>query len=177
MATPPLPQPSAPESSRKPARPVADAQPPFPDAAAAKPAREGTVFHLLVERGWDPELAYTADQRIRAMTSEIVAAGLQPVLAELRQMRESMVTKADLAGFATKADLAGFATKADLAGFATKADLAGFATKADLERTENNLRREIAERDVRLIKWMFGAMLAQAALIVALIVGFLTLLA
>ena len=141
MATPPLPQPSAPESSRKPARPVADAQPPFPDAAAAKPAREGTVFHLLVERGWDPELAYTADQRIRAMTSEIVAAGLQPVLAELRQMRESI------------------------------------ATKADLERTETNLQREIAERDVRLIKWVFGAMLAQAALIVALIVGFLTLLA
>ena len=141
MATPPLPQPSAPESSRKPAQPVADAQPPFPDAAAAKPAREGTLFHLLVERGWDPELAYTADQRIRAMTSEIVAAGLQPVLAELRQMRESMVTK------------------------------------ADLERTETNLQREIAERDVRLIKWVFGAMLAQAALIVALIVGFLTLLA
>lgn len=84
------------------------------------------------------------------MTSEIVAAGLQPVLAELRQMRESMVTKGDLAGF---------------------------ATKADLERTETNLRREIAERDVRLIKWVFGAMLAQAALIVALIVGFLTLLA
>ena len=101
------------------------------------------------------------------MTSEIVAAGLQPVVAELRQMRESMVGKEDLAGFATKADLAGFATKADLAGFPTKADLAN---------TEANLRREMAEREVRLVKWMFGALMAQAALIVALVVGFMSLL-
>ena len=97
------------------------------------------------------------------MTSETAAARLQPVMAELRQMRESTVTKADLAGFATKADLAGLATKADLAGLATKADL-------------TNLRRELAEREVRLIKWVFGAMLAQAALIVALVVGFVTIL-
>jgi hypothetical protein len=90
------------------------------------------------------------------MTSEIAAAGLQPVLVELRQMRESMATKADLAGFATKADLAGFATKADLAGFATKADL-------------TDLRREMAELEARLIKWMFGALLAQAALVVGLV--------
>lgn len=159
--------PTHPPSSREPREaPVpspADTPPPGPDAAAPKPARKSTLFHLLVERGWDPVLAYTVDQRIHAMTSEIVAAGLQPLMAELREMRERMVTKADLTGFATKADLAGFATKADLTGFATKADLA-------------DLRREIAERDARLVKWVFGAMLAQAALIVALVVGFVSLL-
>ena len=131
MATHPVPQPS-PESSGKPAQPSANAPPSGPDAAAAKPAREGTLFHLLVERGWDPVLAYTADQRIHTMTSEIVAAGLKPVLAELRQMRETM---------------------------------AGFATKADL-----------AERETRLIKWMFGAMLAQTAVIAGLVVGVVPLL-
>ncbi len=143
-----------------------------------------------MERGWDPELAYTADQRIHAMTSETAVARLQPVMAELRQMRESMVTKTDLAGFAAKTDLAGFATKADLAGFATKADLAGLATKADLAGLATkadlagfattadltNLRRELAEREVRLIKWVFGVMLVPVALIVALVVGFVTLL-
>ncbi|MXX86316.1 MAG: hypothetical protein F4Y71_07665 [Acidobacteria bacterium] len=82
-----------------------------------------------MERGWDPELAYTGVQRMHAMTSEIVAAGLQPVMAELRQMRESMVTKADL-----------------------------------------------AERETRLIKWMFGAMLAQTAVIVGIVVGVVPLL-
>ena len=44
------------------------------------------------------------------------------------------------------------------AEMATKADLANFATKADLEKRMSALTR-----------WMFGAMLAQAALIVALL--------
>ena len=77
------------------------------------------------------------------MTSETVAAQLQPLLTEMRQTREIMVRKEDLADFATKADVADLATKADLADFATKADLAN---------TEANLRREIAEREMRLIK-------------------------
>ena len=128
MPTQSPPQPSAPESSRKPAQPSADAPPSGPDAAA-KPVPEGTLFHLLVERGWDAALAYTADQRIRAMTSEIAAAGLEPVLAELARIRETM---------------------------------AGFVTKADL-------RREMAERETRLIKWVFGALLAQTAVIVGLV--------
>ena len=63
------------------------------------------------------------------MTSEIAAAGLKPVLAELRQIRETMATKADL----------------------------------------GDLRRELAERETRLIKWVFGAMLAQTAVIVGLV--------
>ena len=90
------------------------------------------------------------------MTSKTAAAYVQPVLAEIREMRESMVTKADLADFATKADLAGFATKADLAGFATKADLANLET--------------------RLVRWMFGALMAHAALTVALVVGVMSVM-
>ena len=153
MPTQSPPQPSASE-------PSADALPSGPDAAAPNPAPEDTLFHLLVESGWDPRLAYTANQRIHAMTSEIAADGLKPVLAELRQMRETM------AGFATKEDLAGFATKEDLAGFVTredlKATLANYATKADL-------RRELAELETRLVKWVFGALLAQTAVIVGLV--------
>ncbi len=122
MPTQSPPQPSVPESSAKPDQPPAD-------AAAPKPAPEGTLFHLLVESGWDAALAYTADQRIHAMTSEIVATALKPVMAELRQLRENM---------------------------------ADFVTKADLQR-------ELAERETRLIKWMFGAMLAQTAVIVGLV--------
>ncbi len=122
MPTQPPPQPSAP-------------------APSEKPAREGTLFHLLVERGWDAAVAYTADQRIYAMTSETVAGSLQPVLEELRHMRETM------------------------AGFATKEDLAGFATKADMAMLE-----------ARLLKWMFGAMLAQTAVIVGFVVGVVPLL-
>ena len=144
MPTQSPPQPSVPESSAKPDQPPAD-------AAAPKPAPEGTLFHLLVKSGWDAALAYTADQRIHAMTSEIVATALERVMAELRQIRETM------AGFATKEDLANFVTKEDL-----KATLANYATKADL-------RRELAELETRLVKWVFGAMLAQTAVIVGLV--------
>ena len=44
------------------------------------------------------------------------------------------------------------------------------ATKADLAQTEANLRREIADRDARIVKWMFGALMAQVALVITLIV-------
>lgn len=141
MATHSPPQPSVSASPAKPAPPSGAARHSGLGAATAKPVREGTLYHLLVERGWDAELAYTADQRIRAMTSETAAAGLQPVLEELRQMREAM------------------------AGFATKEDLAGFATQADMAKLE-----------ARLIKWMFGAMLAQTAVIVGFVVGVVPLL-
>lgn len=201
MPTRPSPQPSTPESPGRSVQRPADTPPPGPEAAASQPTGERSLFHVLVRRGWDAVLAYTADLRVRAMASEIAAAGQQSVMAELRRMRESMATKADLANFATKADLANFATKADLANFATKADLVGFATKADLAgvptrtdpagfatkadlagfATKADLaafptKADLADREVRLIKWVFGAMLAQAALIVALVVGFMTLL-
>ena len=153
MPTHPLPQPSTHESLGKQAQPPADAPPSGPDAPTAKPARQGALFHLLMERGWEAGLAYTADQRIRTMTSEIAAAGLQPVLAELRQIRES------LAGFATKSEL-----QAEVRQMRES-----MATKVDLEKLETNLRREMAEREARLIKWMFGAMLAQTAVIVGLV--------
>ena len=161
MPTQPPPQPSASELPAKPAQPSADAPPSVPDTAT-KTVRDGTLFHLLVQSGWDAELAYTVDQRMHAMTSEIAADGLKPVLAELRQIRETM------AGFATKADLADFVTGEEL-----KAVLADFVTKADLRRElaelRTDLRRELAERETRLIKWVFGALLAQTAVIVGLV--------
>ena len=159
MPTQSPPQPSAPESSGKLAQPSADA-PPSDPGAAAKPARDGTLFHLLVERGWDAALAYTANQRIHAMTSEIAAAGLKPVLEELRQIRETM------ADFVTKEEL-----QAELRQM--RESLADFVTKADLQRElaefRIDLRRELAERETRLIKWVFGALLAQTAVIVGLV--------
>ncbi len=160
MPTQPPPQPSAPELSAQPAQPSADAPPSGPDAAA-KPAREGTLFDLLVRSGWEAELAYTVDQRIHAMTSEIATAGLKPVLAELRQIRESM------AAFATKTELQ-TELRQIRESMATKADVADFVTREDL----GDLRRELAERETRLVKWVFGALLAQTAVIV----GFVTLL-
>ena len=164
----PAPQPPAPEPSGKPAPPPADRPPPDPNAANPKPAEEGALFRALVDAGAEAMVAYTVEKRLHAMTSETVAAQIQPVLAELRQMRENMVTKADLADFVTKGDLAEFATKADLAEFTTKGDLAEFATKFAT-------KADLASLETRMTRWMFGALMAQATLIVGLVVGFVSL--
>ena len=96
--------------------------PPGPDNAPPKPAEEGGLFRLLVESGCDPTVAYTAEKRIHTVSSGIADDRLLPVLAELRQLRENMATKADLASM-----------------------------------------------EARMVKWMFGALMAQGALLVAVI--------
>lgn len=75
------------------------------------------------------------------MTSEIPAADLQPVRAELRHMRETMATKADLD-----------------------------ASVTNLHTIESNRRLERAEFELQFIK-MCCSMLVKTALIVALIAG------
>ena len=50
---------------------------------------------------------------------------------------------------------------------ATKADLADL--RSEFREFRTDLRREAAERETRLVKWVFGAMLAQTAVIVALV--------
>ena len=196
----PAPQPPAPEPPGKPAPPPADGTPRDPGTAKPKPADDGALFRALVDAGIEATLAYTVEKRMHAMTTETAAAQIQPVLAELREMRESMVTKADLAEFATKADLADFATKADLADFATKADLAEFVTKADLAEfvtkadlakfgtqfvtkadlaefgTRFATKADLSNLETRMVRWMFGALMAHAVLTVALVVGFMSVM-
>ena len=67
------------------------------------------------------------------------------------------------ANLATKADIA--AVKADIA--AVKADIA--AVKADLAKVEVKVEAKIETVKADLLKWMFGAMIAQGGLIVALV--------
>ena len=125
----PAPQPPAPQPPGKPAPPPAGCPPRDPKTNNPKPAEEGALFRALVDVGVDATLAYTVEKRMHAMTSETAAAQIRPVRAEVREMRENMVTKADLANLET-----------------------------------------------RMIRWMFGALMAQAVLIVALVVGFVSLL-
>lgn len=96
--------------------------PPGRDDATRKPEPNGALFHTLLKAGFEPQVAYTAERRIQTMTSEIAGDRVQPVLAEIRQIREIMVTKADLAASET-----------------------------------------------RIVKWMFGALMAQGAFIIAVI--------
>ena len=65
------------------------------------------------------------------------------------------------------------ATKADIKALeqATKADIEALrqGTKADIKALEQATKADIANLKVDLLKWMFGAMIAQGGLIVALV--------
>ena len=117
---------------------------------------------------------------------------------QVNLLNSNLATKADIAGvqqeietfrLATKADIEALrlATKADIAGVqqeietlrqATKADIEALrqATKADIEALRQatkvdiaGVRREIETLKVDLLKWLFGALIAQGGLIVALV--------
>ena len=85
------------------------------------------------------------------MTSETANAYIRPVLEELREMRENMATKADLAESNTR-----IATKAAWADVITKADLACFET--------------------RVTRWLATALMVHTAVIVTLIVSFMSVM-
>lgn len=96
------------------------------DDAQPGPEPNGALFHTLLKAGFAPGVAYTAERRIQTMTSEIAGDRVQPVLAEIRQVREQIREN--------------------------------MVTKADLAATET-----------RIVKWMFGALMAQGAFIIAVI--------
>ena len=125
----PAPQPPPPESPGKPGPPPAGRPPPDPNPGSPKSTEEGSLFRALVDAGVDAKVAYTVEKRMHAMTSETADEHMKPVLAELREMRENMATKADLANLET-----------------------------------------------RVIRWLFGALMAHATLTVALVIGLMTVM-
>ena len=76
-------------------RPPAYPPPPGPDAADPKLAEEGAIFRALLDAGASAVVAYTAEKRMHAMTSETAAAHTQPILIEVRELTGEV---RDLAG-------------------------------------------------------------------------------
>ena len=92
---------------------------------------------------------------------------------QVHLLNSNLATKADIETLrqATKADIEALrqATKADIEALrqATKADIEALrqATKADIA----GVQREIEALKVALLQWLFGALIAQGGLIVALV--------
>ena len=61
------------------------------------------------------------------------------------------------------------ATKADIAAVTADIEALRLATKSDVEALRQETKAEIATLKADLLKWMFGALIAQAGLIVALV--------
>ncbi len=79
---------SNPASSRKAASTLESSEPstPVPDHVPSKPREKGAFFRAFVEAGVGPMVAYTAEEQVQSMVSQGVAAQVQPILVEMRQL-------------------------------------------------------------------------------------------
>ena len=76
---------SRPEPPPEPAAPQADAPASGSDPETRQPEPAGALFRALVAAGCDPSVAYTADHQTRTMDQGLLAAQLQPLVAEMRR--------------------------------------------------------------------------------------------
>ena len=137
------------------------------------------------------EAVFDSHRFVKRLTEAGMERGLAEVLAEehMGPWIRNVATRTDLAKFradmASKKDLenlrADMASKKDIenlrADMASKKDIedlrADMVSKKDLEHTvelvQSDVEKRIAHLRGDLIKWMFGALMAQAALVVAII--------
>ena len=68
------------------------------------------------------------------------------------------------------------ATKADIADVKRDIENLRLATKADIESLRQETKADMANLRAELVKWVYGAMIAQVILIVSLVVALVKLL-
>lgn len=127
-------------------------------------------------------VAFDTHRFVKHLTQEGFTLGQAEALAEeqVNLINSNLATKADIAEIteniagieaALKADIARFEAtlKADIIAIeaALKTDIA--ATNANIATIEATLKADMAALKVDLLKWMFGALIAQGGLIVALV--------
>lgn len=127
-------------------------------------------------------VAFDTHRFVKHLTQEGFTLGQAEALAEeqVNLINSNLATKADIAEIteniagieaALKADIARFEAtlKADIIAIeaALKTDIT--ATNANIATIEATLKADMAALKVDLLKWMFGALIAQGGLIVALV--------
>ena len=119
-------------------------------------------------RGWDridslvmsEAIAFDTYKFVKRLTAHGFTEEQAEILAaeQVNLLNSNLATKADIAEVQQEIETLRQATKADIEALrqATKVDIAG-------------VRREIEALKVDLLKWLFGALIAQGGLIVALV--------
>lgn len=116
-------------------------------------------------------IVFDTHRFVKHLTQVGFTLGQAEALAEeqVNLINSNLATKADIA--AVEADIAAVeaALKADIAAVeaALKADIA--AVEAALKTDIATIKADTAALKVDLLKWMFGALIAQGGLIVALV--------
>jgi hypothetical protein len=101
------------------------------------------------------------------LVKDLKAAGFTDDQAEAVTRAVKHVREIDFSDLATKADMANFTTKTDVASL--KADLAAIAAKLDSIAANYATKAEVSDMRTDMIRWVFGIVFAQAALIIAVI--------
>lgn len=96
------------------------------------------------------------------LVKDLKAAGFTDDQAEAVTRAVKQAREIDLSDLATKADL-----KSEVAGL--RADIALLAAKLDNIAATYATKAELSDLRTDIIRWVFGLMLAQAALIIALL--------
>ncbi len=116
----------------------------------------------LTEHGFTEEQAEVlADEQVNLLNSNLATK------IDIEALR--LVTKTDIEGIKADIEALRLATKADIEALrlATKVDIEGI--KADIEALRRATKVDIANLKVDLLKWMIGALIAQGAVVVALL--------
>ena len=120
-------------------------------------------------------IAFDTYQFVKRLTAHGFTEEQAEVLAaeQVNLLNSNLATKADIEALrlATKADIEALrlATKADIAGVQQEIEAFRLATKADIEALRLATKADIEALKADLLKWLFGALIAQGGLIVALV--------
>ena len=120
-------------------------------------------------------IAFDTHQFVKRLTAHGFTEEQAEVLAaeQVNLLNNNLATKVDIEALrqATKADIAEVRQEIEALRLATKADIEALrlATKADIDAFRLATKADIEALKADLLKWLFGALIAQGGLIVALV--------
>ena len=116
----------------------------------------------LTENGFTEQQAETlAEEHVALLNSNLATK------ADIEALRQA--TKTDVADIKADIEAQRLATKADMAEIRADIEALKLSTKSDMEALRQESRASIETVKSDLLKWMFGALIAQGGLIVALV--------